>query len=178
MDVLRKAVLIMLLPAQLFAEELKLKNAATWYDTTRYMYWHGGCGASDIVLSDNTYENHQFVSVDKNDKVLGYISYCVDWNALSADRFGAVSFDIGNAVVAKDLAQAIDDIFRKYHLNRVEWMCYTDNPAIRGYRTFIKKCGGKECAYYRQVTRLLDGKLHDAVSFEILASEYNGVVKC
>ena len=164
----------MLLPAQLFAEELKLKNAATWYDTAHYMYWNGDCGSSDITLSDNTYDNHQFVSVDKDNKVIGYISYAVDWTSLNADQFGAISFDIGNVIVAKDLAQAIDDIFHKYHLNRVQWFCYADNPAIRGYRSFIKKCGGRECAHYRQVTRLLDGKLHDAVSFEILASEYKG----
>lgn len=162
----------MLLPAQLFAEELKLKNAATWYDTTRYMYWNGGCGSSDINLSDNTYDVHQFVSVDSNNKLIGYISYNIDWNALSADCFGAISFDIGNVIFAKDMTQAIDDIFCKYHLNRVQWACYTDNPAIKGYRAFIKRYGGRECAYYRQCTRLLDGKLHDSVSFEILAEEY------
>lgn len=162
----------MLLPAQLFAEELKLKNAATWYDTARYMYWNGRPGSSDIDIADNNYEVHQLVSVDDNDKLIGYISYSVDWSALSAECFGAISFKIGSVIFAEDVAQAIDDIFYKYHLNRVEWMCHADNPAIKGYRAFIKRYGGRECAYYRQCTRLLDGKLHDSVSFEILAEEY------
>ena len=37
---------------------------------------------------------------------------------------------------------------------------------------FIKKHGGRECAYHRQVAKLLDGKLHDDVEFEILACEF------
>lgn len=36
----------------------------------------------------------------------------------------------------------------------------------------IREHGGKECGYRRQVARLMDGKLHDAVEFEILASEF------
>ena len=30
----------------------------------------------------------------------------------------------------------------------------------------------RECAYHRQVAKLLDGKLHDDVEFEILACEF------
>ena len=74
----------------------------------------------------------------------------------------------------KDLYQAICDCFEVYHLNRISWNCYADNPAIRGYRNFVKKHGGRECAYFRQYIKLRDGKLHDSVSFEILAEDFNG----
>ena len=57
-------------------------------------------------------------------------------------------------------------------MNRMSWCCFADNPALRGYRNFIKNHGGKECGYYRQVTKLQDGMLHDKVEFEILASEF------
>lgn len=136
------------------------------------MYWNGGAGDSQISLPDNNYDVHHFVSVDGNDNVIGYICYNVDWNALSADRFGMISFNKNSVVFAKDVYQAVCDIFEKYHLNRMSWVSFTDNPAIRGYRNFIKKHGGVECAHYRQVARLQDGKLHDSVSFEILASEW------
>lgn len=136
------------------------------------MYWNGGAGDSQISLPDNNYDVHHFVSVDGNDNVIGYICYNVDWNALSADRFGMISFNKNSVVFAKDVYQAVCDIFEKYHLNRMSWVSFEDNPAIRGYRNFIKKHGGVECAHYRQVARLQDGKLHDSVSFEILASEW------
>ena len=57
-------------------------------------------------------------------------------------------------------------------MNRFCWSCIADNPAIRGYRNFIKKHGGRECAYHRQICKLMDGKLHDDVEFEILAKEF------
>lgn len=72
--------------------------------------------------------------------------------------------------------QFVDNVMSEYELSErkknVSWFCFADNPAIRGYRNFIKKHGGIECAYHRQVAKLQDGKLHDSVEFEILASEF------
>ena len=161
----------MLKTAQLYREELEKKNIESWYKPEN-IYWHGGVGEYTIDLPDNNAENHCFVSVDKNDNVIGYISYSIDWNAMSADNWGMISFDKGNFIFAKDVYQAICDCFTIYGLNRISWYCYADNPAIRGYRNFIKKHGGRECAYFRQMTRLKDGRLHDSVSFEILAEEF------
>lgn len=160
----------MLKPAQLYAEELQKKNYETWYDK-RYMYY-GGLGACDIELADNNCDKHQFVSVDKDNNVIGYISYKIDWCALNADNFGIISYDMGNFQFLRDCYQVVCDLFKKYHMNRVGWFAYVDNPAIRGYRNFVKKHGGKECAYLRQIAKLADGKLHDAVEFEILAEEF------
>lgn len=158
-------------PAQLYADELQRLNTEEWYKPEN-IFWNGGTGDSYISLPDNNYSSHDFVSVDKSGNVIGYISYAVDWAAMSADRFGIISFDKGNIEFAKDLYNAICDLFEKYNMNRVSWFCFTDNPAIRGYRNFIKKHGGIECAYHRQVAKLQDGKLHDSVQFEILASEF------
>lgn len=162
----------MLKPAQLYKEELQKKNYETWYDQ-RYMYYNSDIGAYDIQLADNNCEKHQFVSVDKDNNVIGYISYKIDWRALNADNFGIISYGIGNVEFAKDCYQVVCDLFEKYHVNRVGWFAYVDNPAVRGYRNFIKKHGGRECAYLRQVAKLIDGKLHDAVEFEVLAEEFH-----
>lgn len=53
----------------------------------------------------------------------------------------------------------------------MEWWGYKDNPAIKGYRKFIKRFGGRECGYMRQTSKLMDGKLHDSVMFEILKED-------
>lgn len=163
----------MLRPAQLYNGQLEKKNIESWYKPEN-IYWHGGTAEYTIDLPDNNGNCHCFVSVDKNDNVIGCISYNVDWVSMSADGFGIISFDKGNIEFAKDLYIAICDCFEVYHLNRISWNCYADNPAIRGYRNFVKKHGGRECAYFRQYIKLRDGKLHDSVSFEILASEFQG----
>lgn len=161
----------MLKPAQLYKEKLQEENIKSWYKPEN-IYWHGGTAEYTIDIPDNNESRHCFVSVDKNENVIGYISYNVDWTAMSAEGWGIISFDKGNIEFVKDLYQAICDCFETYLFNRISWNCYADNPAIRGYRNFVKKHGGRECAYFRQCVKLRDGKLHDALSFEILADEF------
>ena len=143
----------------------------TWYKSENIFYT-GWTGDSLPEIPDNNYDSHHFVSIDKNGSLIGYISYSVDWCAMSADRFGIISFDKGNILFAKDVYTAICDLFEKYHMNRISWRAYVENPAVRGYRNFIKRHGGKECGYYRQIAKLQDGKLHDSIEFEILANEF------
>ena len=163
----------MLKPAQLYKEQLHKENIKAWYKPEN-IFWNGGTGDSQINIREDNYDVHQFVSVDKDDNVIGYIAYSVDWAAMSADRFGIISYRKGSIEFARDLHKAVCDLFNVYHMNLIQWCAYTDNPAIRGYRNFIKKYGGRECGYYRQVARLQDGRLHDCVDFEILAEEFNG----
>ena len=99
------------------------------------------------------------------DNLIGYISYNVDWASMSADRFGIVSFGEGNIEFAKDVYCVICELFEKYHMNRISWFTYVENPAIRAYRNFIKKHGGKECGYYRQVAKLQDGKITIGIDY-------------
>lgn len=171
----------MLKPAQLYKDRLEEENIKSWY-RPEYMFYNGGTGDFTIELPDNTYESHCFVSIDADDSVIGYISYSVDWASMSASNFGIINYYRGDLkksfVFLEDARKAIFDLFNVYHMNRIEWWCYADNPAIRGYRNFIKRYGGRECGYYRQVSKLQDGKLHDSVCFEILASEFIPPEKC
>lgn len=161
----------MLKAAQLYTEKLQEENIKSWYKPEN-IFWEGGTWSSQIDIEENNYNRHQFVSVDKNENIIGYITYNVDWAAMSADRFGIISFRKGNVEFAKDVYKVICNLFEVYHMNRISWFAFTDNPAIKSYRNFIKKHGGRECAYYRQIAKLQDGKLHDSVVFEILANEF------
>ncbi|MCM1224309.1 MAG: GNAT family N-acetyltransferase [Lachnospiraceae bacterium] len=162
----------MLKPAQLYKDQLQEEIIKSWYKPEN-IYWNGGPYDSMIDLKEDNFDIHQFVSVDKNDNLIGYITYETNWNIMSASGFGIISFKKRSIDFAKDVYKAICDLFEKYHMNRIEWHCYADNPAISGYRSFIRKHGGRECAYFRQNAKLQDGKLHDSVKFEILASEFH-----
>ena len=158
-------------PAQLYKEKLYEVYVKTWYKPEN-MFYTGWIGDKIPEIPDNNYNSHHFVSIDKNDNIIGYISYSVDWVSMNADRFGIISFDRGNIEFGKDVYRVICDLFKKYHMNRISWYAYVENPAVRAYRNFIKKHGGRECGYYRQSAKLQDGRLHDSVQFEILAEEF------
>lgn len=163
----------MLKPAQLYKEKLLEENTRAWYKPEN-IFWNGSAGDYAINLPDNNYDSRCFVSVDGSGNVIGYIEYSVDWAAMSASRFAAISYRKGSVEFGKDVYTAICDLFRKYNMNRIQWCAYADNPAIRAYRNFVRRYGGRECGYYRQNARLQDGKLHDSVVFEILAEEFRG----
>lgn len=161
----------MLRAAQLYEDELRVRFMEQWYKPEN-IYYDGGTGDSFDELPTGNYDSHCFVSVDSGDNVIGYIAYSVDWAAMSVSNLGIISFEKGNLQFAKDVWKAICDIFEVYHMNRLSFWCFADNPAIKAYRNFIRRHGGRECGYRRKSAKLQDGNLHDDVEFEIMAHEF------
>ena len=155
----------MLKPAHLYQEELTGKFYETWYNPEYKYYYDGDPTVPDFPTHpDGT---RQFVSVDDDDNVIGYISYYCNPVLRRANNFGILSFDKGNMTFIKDCKQTILDIFLKYHLEAAEWFCYKDNPAIRLYRNFIRNYGGREVGTLRRCAKAYDGVLRDIVIFEV-----------
>lgn len=161
----------MLRPAQLYKEEINRKFMGIWYDTD-YMYYSFDPGLAIFDPADTNQENHSFVSVDKDDHIVGIINYSVNWQTMSASSFGIMAFEKFNLTFGKDLHQAIEDIFFKYNLNRLQFWAVADNPAVKSYRRFIQRYGGTQNAYEHESCKLIDGKLHDAVAFELMARDF------
>lgn len=161
----------MLKPAILYKDKILENYSNILYDV-RYQWYFSGQGTSLPNIQDNTYNRHCFASVDKNNNVVGFVTYGINSSANSCNNFGIISFDKGNIQFIRDVKQALNDIFYKYNFNRIDFYCFADNPALRGYRNFIKKYGGREVGFLQQSNRLLDGKLHDFIIFEILKSDY------
>lgn len=164
----------MLKPAQLYADELQKQLLNTWY-TDRAKYWNGCVYDSVVELREDNGDAHQFVSVESNGILLGYITYAVSWTSCKAYGFGIISFEQNPVVFTADFKQAVDDIFKKYRLNKIEFSAYADNPAIKTYRRFIAKHGGEEVGTFKQTTKLQDGLLHDCTMFELFREDYLGI---
>ena len=161
----------MIKTAQLYENKLKQKFLETWYDD-RYMFYHDGTGSETSEFPDNNYEKHCFASVDKNNDVIGYVGYWVNWTIKSANNFNIISFDIGNMEFIRDVYKVINDIFYKYNFNRIEFFCVSGNPVMKSYHNFVKRHGGRISGYSRQNCITHDGKIRDSVMFEILKKEY------
>lgn len=156
--------------AKKYEQEIQDKFFDTWYDM-KYQYYRDTSGDRIPQLPDNCYDRRSFVSLDKEGKVIGFISYSYNDTTGGANSFGIINFGKPSYTFANDVLQVVADIFFKYKLNRIEWWCFADNPAIKGYRKFIKRFGGREVGHLREVSRLMDGKLHDGVIFEILRED-------
>lgn len=151
-------------------KEFQEKYIETWYDL-QYQYYRDSSGDRIPQLADNCYDRRDFVSLNDDGEVIGFISYFFNDVNSTASQFGIISFDIGNREFAKDVLQVIADIFFKFHLDRIEFWCFDDNPATNGYRAFIKRFGGREVGHLRRSCKLMDGNFHDSVIFEILRED-------
>lgn len=161
----------MLVPAQLFIDELNALLLPYWYDMDSRFYTYGP-RFNQVKLPDTNEYYHDFVSLDNDDKILGYISYQVDQAARSCSNLGIISVKRRTFTFAQDCYQAVEDIFLKYHYNRLEFSGFVGNPTLKNYEAFVKKVGGKEIGYKTECVRLIDGKLYDEKLFEILAKDF------
>lgn len=160
----------MLVAAQIYREELQKKLQATWYDMKYQYFWQGGC--NDIEIPNDNYWKKQFVFLDKEGNITGYFSYncCADTGSLN--NFGLISFIDYNPRFIQSVIKHLKNILSKGCINRIEFFAYEDGPANKGYKKLVKKFGGKQVGKLTKNTRLLDGKLHDTVFYEIFREDY------
>jgi YHS domain-containing protein len=156
--------------ARKYATEVKSKFTDVWYnDKYKYYFcnWH-----NEHDMDDNDWTNMYFVSTDKSGNVLGYISYSIDRSANYAHKFGAINFSDDKITFGKDLCQVIDDIFCKFNLQRMEFDVICGNPIEKTYDKMVAKYGGRVIGIRKRVATLMDNRLYDSKSYEILREDY------
>ena len=151
--------------AQEYYDQISSKAMHTWYDP-KYMYYSGGPGDYIPELPMDNYSSHSFVSLNNDNEVIGYISYEIKWDTMSVDDLSVICFSDnateGNIFV-KDVLKIINDIFYKHSINRIEFWCYEDNPAIYDYgrsdatQAQVQKTSDLLAKDYRQIKDLEPG---------------------
>lgn len=160
----------MIKPAQLYQQELNKLYYETFYDS-KYMYYRGCWGTGELIIPNNTYNSHHFVILNNNYEVVGYICYDINFASRVANDFGIISFK-PSICFGRDLMKIIDNIFIKYHMNKIEFRAFADNPVIKHYYNFINKYNGRVVGTLIDSVMLEDGKLHDDVMFELFKEDY------
>ena len=161
----------MIKPALLYKEELTNKLRETWFKD-KYKYYNYSSYFSDFELATDTWINQQFVSVDKDNNILGYISYNVQRQTNNADEFGVISFVDNSITFGKDLHQVLLDIFFKFNYNKLSFTVVVGNPIERYYDKTIKKYGGRIVGVKEQEAKLMDSSLYDVKLYEITKEHF------
>ena len=161
----------MLRPALEYENALRNKVInKIWFDE-RYKYFNRGWEEL-FELKETTWEYHQFVSINKQGKVCGFLSYRVDRATRNIDSFNAVSFFEDKLTFAQDIALAIHEIFTKFYFHKLIYGVVCGNPVEKTYQKFADKCNGRLAAVYRDDALLYNGQRADVKVFEIMRSEY------
>ena len=155
----------MLRPAQLYAEELTRKFLEIAYND-KYKFYNSGW-SNKYVPSEDTWNMHEFVSFYRGE-VIGYISYDINQRSQNITNIRIINFTTEKFAFGIDVWKAIRNIFLKYNFNKINFCCYTANPARLIYDRFIEKFGGKVVGIYERESRLSDGRYYDLKAYELL----------
>lgn len=168
----------MLKRALLYKDSLNKKYIEAWDNIKNKYYfieWY-----NLPKLEEDNWNKDQFVSINENYDITGYIQGNHNQGAHGIDSISiiALSEDLSDRLILLyDLQKLIHDYFYIYNYNRISFVVYIGNPVEKFYDKFVAACGGKVCAYLRQCDKSLDGKLLDLKRYEILADEYKANVK-
>lgn len=160
----------MLVCAKSYESKIQEKMQSIWYDIDYQYYFEDSGRMSEWKMCFGN--RMHFASVDDDGNLIGYITYAFSRDVDSCCCFGAMNFEKGMTnKFALDLGQAIHDIFFKYNFTRMDFSCFSNNPALHGYRSFIKRYGGHEVGIFHRSAKSLDGTIQDTIMFEILKED-------
>lgn len=160
----------MIIPAILRKNEILHEFQKLQY-TDDLMFEVGSCDNWMPNIADEpSKETYQYAIVDSNNKLIGYVSYCIDWYSLNASKFGLMSFDKGNQLVGRELFNIMNDIINNMKIRRIEWNMVSGNPVERSYNRFCGKYNGRKIIL-KDALKDRKGKYHDINIYEIIIAE-------
>lgn len=161
----------MLQPAALHGDYLTRKFIEIAFDD-KYKYYFPMGFRDKFVITEGTWNRHEFVSVDRGGKVLGYMGYNIDRDSMVAHALCIINFGDPHPIFAKDLAHLIRDVFERFQFRKLRWMVSCGNPAERHYDRMCERLGGRIVGIYEKEDKLIDGTYTDQKTYEILRDRY------
>jgi len=157
----------MLVPAILYKEEIQSKFKEKYYSED--MFYETGCLQNWLpnIKEEPEDGDFQFAIINADKKLIGFLSYRVNWYSSAAYNFGLISFDRGNPILGKDLFAKMEELVQRFH--RVEWRMIGGNPVEKHYDAFCNKHNGKKFVLTDAV-RDKDGNYRNDVIYEIVHS--------
>lgn len=156
----------MLKNALLYEDQIRNKFYNIWYDN-KYEYYFSSDYRMDFKIPKNGSERRDFVSIDSENNVLGYICYRIKADVRLVYEFGAINFSSNKITFGFDLKQVIDDIFMKFNMETLEFSVVCGNPIEKSYDRFIEQIGGKVLCIRHNRVKDLAGNIHDDKLYEI-----------
>jgi hypothetical protein len=155
-----------------YEEVLIYKLRQTWFQD-KYKYYNFFTYFLDFKADNDSWNKHQFVSIDKNGDVVGFISYDIDRVAHNCHSLSIINFTDNITIFANDLKQVLTDIFEKFKFNKLKFSVVIGNPIEKSYDKIIGKYGGKIVGVEEKEVKLFDGEYYDVKLYEIHRSNYN-----
>jgi hypothetical protein len=138
----------------------------------KYMFFSGCSYRDKYKATESTWNKHEFVSLDKEGNVIGYIKYNIDRESSVANSLQIINFTDNKVVFGRDVMQALDEIFTKFKFRKLKYSVFIGNPVESTYDRLTEKYGGRISGIQLQDDKLIDGNYYDFKSYEIFRDDY------
>jgi len=160
--------------AGLYLDELNKKIAEMSFKE-RYKYVVGSNGYSKIIEINKDGSMQQFVEINENNEVTGYLEVLIDYQCKTFYIDFAVSFiDENNYQFIKDIYKLVTEQFiNNKDIAKLQWGATTSNPIKKSYDKIyerFEKNPKYHCQYniFYMCFRTYDGKLLDQCNYQII----------
>jgi hypothetical protein len=110
----------------------------------------------------------QYVSIDKEKNILGYLAFTVDNILNSISNLAIFSFQKKSFLFKKDLYDFIFYKIGKSNYFKVNFVCCRNNPSRKMYENIVKHANGRCVGYYEKDCQLIDNTIEDVYAYEII----------
>lgn len=160
----------MLRPAILHKEQLNRKMLEASYDPENLYLFLTSYRTFEHSFDADEWSNWQYVSVDGNNGVRGYMKCTIDRQSLYAYSLSIINFTNEAAAFGLDVREFIDRILLKFQ--KIRWCVCVGNPIESTYDRLCTKYNGRIVGTFKDDQRLLDGKLYDIKHYELYSQDY------
>ena len=141
------------------------KDKYKYYNNNNYWNY-------EIELKKDSWNQVEMVSVDKNDKVIGYLCAYFERSSNKVSGIAAINFEDVSITFSKDFYKFLINLFEVHNANKIEWTVVVGNPAEKLYDKLINRFGGMIVGINHDTTILGDGKLYDMKEYEMFKRDY------
>lgn len=163
----------MLIPAILRQDELRTKFCEACYSKDMFYLSGDMCNWIPDINTIPSYNDIQYAIIDKNDDLIGYFAYNIDWYTLNACGFSLISFSQGNIIVPLNVRKEVKKIIDTYKIHRMEFCVVCGNPAEKHYDKFCKKYNGSKYILHDCI-KTADGEYRNKAIYEIIFNNKEG----
>lgn len=160
----------MLKLAKLYEEQLNKKLAENVAKPENKFYSFSYI-VTKLNIDDNFWDAVQFVSVDKNDEVVGLFSARYERPENYIGSISCFNFKKPSILFSKDLLDFLNYLVKVLNVPKIRWTVIIGNPIEKSYDNLCNKFGGRIVGIEKYHT-LINGKYYDTKIYEWINDYY------
>jgi hypothetical protein len=134
----------------------------------KYKYYYiGAYKELSITIDKDNWTNFQFVSVDNNNNVIGFLCAKIDRNSLAVGNLSIINYSDNKLIFGIDLLKFIK-IIKKTNLRKISFYVIIGNPIEKQYDKLINLLNGRIVGIQKEHVQLQDNKYYDIKLYEII----------